>query len=344
MKNPYALQPDRAFWRKAISGLHFSEITDLWTPIELTRADRVATAGSCFAQHLGHRLRSRGANYMDMEPAPPLFDSVDEARRYGYDQFSCRYGNVYTSRQLLQLFQEAFGTRKPDDIVWKRGDRFYDALRPGVMPIGHESEDDIYFARHSHLGRVKEMFETVDVFVFTLGLTEMWESCEDGTAFPTAPGTLAGAFDSEKYRFRNLRFTEIYNDMVQFREALLSVNPAARILLTVSPVSLAATATANHVLAANTCSKSVLRSVAGELEGEFENVTYFPSYEIITGHPFQGMFYNPDLRNVSSYGVDFVMKHFFSGALAAAFPSGGVFSDDNPYEPICDEDKVMQTI
>lgn len=49
------------------------------------------------------------------------------------------------------------------------------------------------------------MFATLDVFVFTLGLTEGWEAVEDGTMFPMAPGTVAGSYDPTGYRLRNLR-------------------------------------------------------------------------------------------------------------------------------------------
>ena len=65
-------------------------------------------------------------------------------------------------------------------------------------------------------------------------------------------------------------------DMHAFWDRLLSVNPRARLLLTVSPVPLAATATPNHVLVASIHSKSVLRAVAGELAEDMENHSLLP--------------------------------------------------------------------
>ena len=58
-------------------------------------------------------------------------------------------------------------------------------------------------------------------------------------------------------------------------------------------------------------SKSSLRSVAGLLTKQIDNVDYFPSYEIVSSYPFKGSFFNPDLRTVNSVGVEIVMKHFF---------------------------------
>lgn len=317
--NPYKKMSAQSFWRTGVANLHFNDLQDLWRPLQLTKVDKIATAGSCFAQHIGNNLALRGANYLDLEPAPPVFETVDEARRFGYGVFSCRYGNIYTSRQLLQLFDEAFGNRQPIDIVWQQGQRYFDALRPGVDPVGQSSAERVLELRKLHLLKVREMFATLDVLVFTLGLTEGWESTIDGTMYPTAPGTIAGQYDSEKFRFKNLRYSEILQDMKEFRESLKAINPGARILLTVSPVPLTATATGNHVLVATNYSKSVLRAIAGDLAADFDDVSYFPSYEIISTHPARGMFFNPDLRTVNPAGVSYVMKHFFSGKLAREF-------------------------
>lgn len=337
--NPYKLQPAFAFWSAAVGKRHYADMQDLWTPMPLLRSDRVATAGSCFAQHIGRNLAARGAAYMDLEPAPPLFASQSEALPWGYGVFSCRYGNIYTTRQLLQLFDEAHGLRVPIERVWHKQGRAYDAMRPSVDPVGQRDSDTVLALRARHLACVRRMFAELDVFVFTMGLTEGWESTVDGTMFAVAPGTIAGTYDPEHHVFHNLRHQEIRADMLSFWEKLRKVNPKARMLLTVSPVPLAATATSNHVLPATIYSKSVLRAVAGELSEDFDDIYYFPSYEIISSHPARAMFFEPGLRNVSPSGVDYVMQHFFSGPLAAQFPAGRATEADD-LELICDEGKL----
>lgn len=311
----------------------------MWQPMPLRKTDKVATAGSCFAQHIGNNLAIRGAAFMDMEPAPPVFESEAEARRWGFGVFSCRYGNLYTSRQLIQLFDEAYGRRSPADLVWEKGGRFFDALRPGIEPVGQEKAESVVDLRRAHLAAVRRMFDELDVFVFTMGLTEGWESTRDGTMFPVAPGTIAGTYNPDDYRFHNLRAAEIRADMEGFWERLRSVNPKARMLLTVSPVPLAATATSNHVLVATTYSKSVLRSVAGELAEDHPDIHYFPSYEIISSHPARGMFYEPDLRNVNMFGVNYVMDHFFSGPLAKEFGNVRAATEED-IDLICEEGQL----
>ncbi|MBU2357620.1 MAG: GSCFA domain-containing protein [Alphaproteobacteria bacterium] len=340
--NPYKSQPEKAFWKTAVAARHLADMKDLWVPLALQKTDRVATAGSCFAQHIGRNLAQRGANYMDMEPAPPVFEDAAQARDWGYGVFSGRYGNIYTTRQLVQLFDEAHGNRTPLERVWQKGDRHFDALRPSVDPVGQDSPDTVIALREKHLAAVRAMFADLDLFVFTLGLTEGWEARADGTMYPMAPGTLAGSFDADKYVFHNLRHAAILADMKGFRDRLLSVNPRARMLLTVSPVPLTATATDGHVLPATIYSKSVLRSVAGEMAEDHADVSYFPSYEIIASHPMQGMFFNPDKRTVNQFGVDLVMQQFFSGPLAAEF--GAAQGGEEQVELICDEEKLERAL
>lgn len=341
--DPYAKLPSRAFWRAAIGQPHFTDVGDLWQPLPLTRQDRIATAGSCFAQHLGNHLARRGAAYMDLEPEPPkLFPTLAAARRFGYRVYSCRYGNVYTTRQLVQLFEEAFARRVPAEIVWRRGDRYYDALRPSVDPVGQPSAELIVEMRRAHLARVREMFLSLDLFVFTLGLTETWLSRADGTAFPTAPGTLCGEFDAARYEFRNFSYLDIAEDLARFWTGLREVNPRARMLMTVSPVPLTATASGEHVLVATTYSKCTLRAVAGDLARQLPDVWYFPSYEIIATHPSRGMFYDPNLRTVNETGVNYVMRHFFSGPLASEFGSDEALPTEPDSELVCDEEALDQ--
>lgn len=313
MTSPYSNLPKRAFWRPAVADRHIADFEDVAVGPFYRPDDKIATAGSCFAQHIGRNLRKRGVGYLDLEPAPSGC-TPEEAHRHGFGIFSCRYGNIYTVRQLLQLFQEAFELRIPADFVWEKEGRFWDALRPGVDPVGHTRAEDIWALREVHLTKVQELFETATLFVFTLGLTEAWESIEDETVFPTAPGTIAGTFDAQKYRFHNFRYPEIAADLELLWIMMREVNPRIRMLLTVSPVPLTATASDDHVLVATTQSKATLRAIAGDFAATHEDISYFPSYELISTHPIRGQFFNPDLRNVNDAGVDYVMSHFFGGS------------------------------
>lgn len=318
--SPYENLPPRAFWRSGVSEQHPLRIADLYRKkFALSPEHAIATAGSCFAQHIARRLRLAGYSIVDKEPAPLGFETAD-AQRYGYGLYSARYGNIYTARQLLQLAREAFREFEPAEAVWRKGDRFFDALRPSVEPDGLGSPEEVAAHRQMHLKHVRSILKQADVVIFTFGLTETWEHRASGTVYPTAPGTIAGRHDPETFAFRNLTHAEVLADFLAFRERVRQVNPKVRFLLTVSPVPLTATASGEHVLPATIYSKSVLRGVAGELYHRFDDVDYFPSYELVAGHPSRGFFYEPNMRAVAAAGVDVVMRAFFEAHGIEATP------------------------
>src|SRR5205823_7433624 len=142
------------------------------------------------------------------------------------------------------------------------------------------------------------MFEQLDVFTFTLGLTEAWCSKSDGAVFPLAPGVAGGEMDFGFYTFTNFTVDEVIADLNRFIRKLGDVNHRANVILTVSPVPLVATYEGRHVLQATTYSKAVLRVAAETIRKEHRNVDYFPSYEIITGQFNRGAYFEGDLRSV----------------------------------------------
>ncbi|MCD4852199.1 GSCFA domain-containing protein [Arthrobacter sp. AK01] len=273
--------------------------------------DAVATAGSCFAQHIATNLRSNGFNVVDAEPAPGSM-TPQTRERFGFGVYSARFGNIYYVRQLLQLVQEAYGERQPSNWIWKKGDKYFDALRPSVEPVGLDSESEVIVHREQHLAAVRKLLGTASVLVYTFGLTEGWVDHNSGTVFPTAPGTLCGDFDPDVFSFKNFSYSEVVADFEELRGLIQRHNPHIKFLLTVSPVALAATATDDHVLVSTTYSKSVLRAAVGDLAKKYEDVAYFPSFEIITGSPARGRHWDDTLRSVTPEGVREVMTHFFS--------------------------------
>jgi hypothetical protein len=150
------------------------------------------------------------------------------------------------------------------------------------------------------------------VFIATLGLTEAWVSTRDGAVFPACPGTVAGTFDPERHAFVNFTAGEVAADLGAFVTELRAINPRVRVILTVSPVPLVATATPHHVLAADTYSKATLRVAAEAATREHRDVHYFPSYEIVTGARAPREFFESDRRTVSKQAVDIVMAAFLA--------------------------------
>lgn len=333
--HPYKQLPDKAFWRRSLEHTPAAEVDPVGAfSLRIGPQTKVATAGSCFAQHIARHLHSAGFNYYVAERGHPILPGAVR-REHNYELFSARYGNVYTARQLWQLLRRAYGEFSPVEEAWLESDgSVKDPFRPSIQPGGFVSVEEMAADRRQHLAAVREMFETLDVFVFTLGLTECWLSRADGAAFPLCPGVEGGVFDAAKYVFCNQTVEDVVADMSAFVDRLATINKTAKVVLTVSPVPLMATAVPDaHVLAATTYSKAVLRVAAETLCRRYEHVHYFPSYEIITGSFNRGRYYADDLRNVTEEGVAHVMRLFLQHATTAGpqtkLPETAGASDDH---------------
>lgn len=312
MRHPYVGQPQRQFWTREPGIADPASLDPVGeVPFRLKRSDRIVTAGSCFAQHVARFLSQSGYDHYIAEPAHP-FIRPGTAKKYHYGLFSARYGNIYTARQLLQLLQRAHDLFEPADDAWPapQADRFVDPFRPQIQPGGFLSKKELRADRAHHLSRVRDAVAKMDVFVFTLGLTESWRDRRDGAVFPLAPGVAGGIYDPDLVEFVNFDETSSYEDLRTALNFIRAINPAVRIILTVSPVPLNATYENRHVLLSTTWSKAVLRIVAEKATREFRDCVYFPSYEIITSPHVRGQYYAADCREIRPKGVDHVMRLF----------------------------------
>lgn len=336
--NPYQSLPDHHYWKRAVATPSSAEVDPVVaSKFRLTPKDRVATAGSCFAQHISNTLASSGCNYFVAEQAPGGMTHTEASAR-NYGTFSARFGNIYTTRQLLQLLDRAYGRFHPalDHLVGDKG-QFLDPWRPLIEPDGFSSLTALHADREAHLAAVRRMFEEMDIFVFTLGLTEGWRATIDGAVFPVAPGAITRSAEPDDFCFFNMSVQEVIDDLEHLHNILNIINPRLRTILTVSPVPLIATYEKRHVLTSTTYSKSVLRVAADHMDRAYDNVMYFPSYEIITGNFNRGAYFDADLRSVKRDGVDHVMRLFMRHCVNAA-TSHGIEAELTDARIVCDEE------
>lgn len=320
-EHPYDNLPPSAFWRTGVTQENPNALKAIYIKkYSIRRQTKIVTSGSCFAQHIARHLLKRGYNVLDFEPPPPGL-SADLHLKYGFSTYSARYGNIYTTKHLLQLAREAAGEWSPADWIWERDGRFYDAFRPSIEPRGLASPDEVIAHRRYHIEKTRQLFMQLDLFIFTLGLTEMWIHKETGTAYPIAPGVIAGKFDPVIHAFKNAGFNEVVKDFNRFRKTVKKIRGGRpfRILLTVSPVPLTATASSSHILVSSVYSKAVLRAAAGKISAGKKRIDYFPSYEIATNPKLRSTSFSDNLRSIKNEAVDIIMEHFFSAHSNATF-------------------------
>lgn len=193
--NPYRKLPRRAYWSSSVAraARQGDTIADLWRPaFPITRDDPIMTAGSCFAQHISTALRRQGFSWIEAE-RPPFGLSDDAARTFGYGIFSARTGNIYTTRMLIQWLEWATDPDAQDRETWQQDGAWFDPLRPQIEPGGFEDEAELFAARRATFEALRNGIRQATVFVFTLGLTEMWENAGRALPIPPAPEPLRAA-------------------------------------------------------------------------------------------------------------------------------------------------------
>ena len=70
MTSPYSNLPTRSFWRPAVANRHIADFDEVAAGPFFRADDRIATAGSCFAQHLSRHLQRSGLTYFVAEEGP----------------------------------------------------------------------------------------------------------------------------------------------------------------------------------------------------------------------------------------------------------------------------------
>lgn len=307
---PYSDLPPENFWRTAVTEPGpFGMQNLVQAKFKISPTDQIVTLGSCFSQRLSEALRDREFSYMDAEPAPPMM-APETAKRFSYGIFSVRTGNIYTAAMLRQWISWAFSDAPPPEI-WHEDGRVQDACRPEIEPGGFATEEELTESWTRTMTAIVKAFTQADVFVFTMGLTEAWQNTDTGLVYPACPGTVAGQFDPDHHKMVNFEYESVRADLDWVIGKLREVNPSLRIILTVSPVPLTATAEPNtHAMVANTYTKSLLRTVAGSVSRAHGHVDYFPGYEMVVSPPMRGVFYAPNMRSVDMFGVRYVMDMF----------------------------------
>ena len=309
--NPYQNRPDYQFWKRGGGFDRAADFDPVTNPsFVISQADPVVTAGSCFAQHVSRHLTKAGFNVLVTEHAHPLIPDR-YAALFHYGVFSARYGNVYTARQLRQLLERAYGLFVPRESAWPKGDdRWVDPFRPQIQPGGYVCIAELEEDRRIHLEAVRRAVEEMSVFVFTLGLTEAWVDRADGSVYPLAPGVAGGIYNPDRIAFQNFTAGQTREDLEWSLNFIRRRNPGVRVILTVSPVPLNATAVDRHVMVSTAYSKAALRVAAEEVSGSLRQVDYFPSFEIITSPHAGSTYFADDRRSVTEAGVAHVMRTF----------------------------------
>jgi GSCFA family len=331
---PYDTIPERQTWAVVTDAVDRAAVSPQGpAKFACSRDAKIASAGSCFGQRIAERLPALGLNCMIAEPAGA--------------PFSARWGTIYNVGHLQQLLERAHGRFVPLERAWETSEgRFVDPFRPSVEPTGFATVELLEEEQRTHLAAVRRLFAELDLFVFTLGLTEYWSDARDGAVFPMCPGRGRGVFDPSTYVHANMDVAQTCESLTAFISALRGVNAGARVVLTVSPVPIAATMEAMHVVRASLLAKSTLKVAAERIAALHDHVDYFASYDLVTANLGAEKLFAADGRHVTDAVADRVTRLFaatYFGVHPLAERAAAVRTDRSApsLAADCDEDRLL---
>jgi hypothetical protein len=248
------------------------------------RQTRIATIGSCFANRLVHVLEERGFA-VAIHPG----------------------GLWYNTGSIAQELEHLFGDiTLRDEPRWQADDGMW------IHPFKDYHErfrtlDELEAWSEAIDDEARRMFESAEVVVVTLGLTEVWYSTATGRPLIHIPPPDlfkhgAGTFRPTHFEENRANLERIYETIAQHTQA--------RLIVTVSPVPLYATFRDMDVRVANAISKSTLRAAVADLICSHPDVLYFHSYEIASSLNQPQLLFEPDGRHVRPAAVELIIAEF----------------------------------
>lgn len=211
----------------------------------------IVAFGSCFADNISRYLNQLG---------------FDVATKRDKTAYVSRLGDgIVNTFAIRQQFEWAWNNVTPKSELWHG----YKAEE-----FGYDEEIRL---------KTKELFDAADVFIITLGLSEIWYDEPTGEVFWRA--VPADRFDPSRHKFRVAEYEENLDNLRAIYSLIREHRHDARIIFTLSPIALAATFRPVSCITANAASKAILRAAVDRLFREKtpndDRLFYFPSYEIV---------------------------------------------------------------
>ncbi len=128
----------------------------------------------------------------------------------------------------------------------------------------------------------RNYFKKCECFVFTLGLSEVWEEKKTKKVFWR--GVPEKIFEKNQFNFRLTTVEENTNNIIEIIKLIKLINKQTKIFITLSPVPLKGTFFNHSCITSDCVSKSTLRVAINESLKKIQdndNIFYFPSFEIV---------------------------------------------------------------
>ncbi|MCQ2050990.1 MAG: GSCFA domain-containing protein [Bacteroidaceae bacterium] len=245
--------------------------------------DKILLTGSCFTDSIGSRLTS-----------------------HYYSALVNPFGVLFNPESICSLLDRAIGNGDSPEL-FSKDDLFYaDGMYNSWYIHGkfaNPSAETVIANANSALMECNGYINSSKWIIITLGTSWIYRLKENGLVVSNCHKMGADLFTREQMTVEMVenRLAQVFQKM----------NKDTNIILTVSPV--------RHLkdgLHQNSISKSVLLLATERLCNRFENVHYFPAYEIMMDQLRDYRFYDTDMCHPSTIAVDIIFERFREYALS----------------------------
>lgn len=310
-RQAYATTKDNAYSRWPVRSPTGNRLFPACAPhvepnFQLPRGTRVFAIGSCFARNIEEYLVRLGIDVASYNIEFPQAEMGTRSRRNDLIV-------KYTPPSILQELRFALDGSCDKDEQFKYIVDLKDGSSVDLnLPSWYSAVPrDRAIQRRKQINALFAEIRHCNVVIITLGLIECWHDNVTGGYICESPSPALIAEYPDRFAFKQLRYDEALRTTQASIDLIKSVNPSARIILTTSPVPLGRTFTADDIIVANTYSKSMLRTVAGELAAAADGIDYYPSYEMVMFSDNQASWSN-NLRQVNDAKVGEVVLSFIA--------------------------------
>ena len=97
-KHPYSDLPKSAFWKTGVAQQNLDINDNIYKKkFNILPKAKIATAGSCFAQHITQNLKTNGFYVFDVEPPPPGSSGISAWKIWLFNLFCQVWKYLYSA-------------------------------------------------------------------------------------------------------------------------------------------------------------------------------------------------------------------------------------------------------
>lgn len=263
---------------------------DFTTPVELpesgleiTPRSRCLWIGSCFAEHVGTRMK---AARMPAEVNP--------------------FGVLYNPESIRRSLDILLEGRLPEGALFEGRDGLWHSwFHSGAFSA--PERESCQKAVAESLTRCRALFRQMDFLFVTLGTSRVYVHRQSGEVVANCHKQPAADFEE-----RELTTDEIHAAWSPLLGRLEASRPGLRVVFTVSPYRYA-----KYGMHGSQLSKATLLLAVDRLCREHRSCHYFPAYEIVVDELRDYRFYDRDMLHPSPQAVDYVWERFRQWAFGA---------------------------